>query len=173
MSRVKENIKKESIISLAERLVTEYVNEKGWQRVNEVRLDLQEIYETVLYPQFEYQLIQSIDLGYKDNAKVLGKVNNDDKVILIDRSISPPNDDPRFAFTLGHEFGHSVLHQEENEQFRCSSEDIFQHAANDTKEIQANLFAENLLMPKKYVLIFFQHCYNPNKPFTYMGRGDY
>jgi len=170
---IQKPLTRRDIISLAEDIIIEYVKEKGWNRVEDFKLDLQELYEYVIYPRYEYQLIQSEDLGYKENEKVLGKVISNDRVILIDRSISPPNFDARFTFTLGHEFGHGVLHPGSKEHFRCSSKDILGSAIIDEREVQANCFSEHLVMPNNLVLELIKLCYHPDKPFIYIGQGEY
>lgn len=145
----------------------------GWTKPDQAVLNLREMYETVLYPKYEYDLITNIDLGYVHDVKVLGKVIMEDKVILIDRSIAPPNHHPQFIFTMGHEFGHSVLHPGERETFRCTQPMIVSPNQNDYLEVQANAFSENLLMPDHLVQYRFLYCYRPTRPFVYIGRRDY
>ncbi|MDH3938945.1 MAG: ImmA/IrrE family metallo-endopeptidase [candidate division Zixibacteria bacterium] len=153
-------------------LVKEHIDAMGWTKPEQAILNLREIYETVLYPKYEYDLITDMDLGFVDNVKVLGKVIMEDKVVLVDRSIAPPNRHPQFIFTMGHEFGHSVLHPGERETFRCTQPMIMQ-GQNNFLEFQANAFSENLLMPDYLVQYRFLYCYRPTRPFVYIGSRDY
>ncbi len=53
-------------------------------------------------------------------------------------------------FTIAHEIGHYVLPghiSKENSQFRCTNEHLNAFGRNKTKEVEANYFASELLMP--------------------------
>jgi len=164
---------KDSIKALTLDIIQEYIREMGWTKPKEFIIDLRDIYETVLYPRYECQLITDMDLGNHEDRKVLGKFIGKDRVVLVDKSISPPARDARFTFTLGHEFGHAVLHPGGHRLFRCSNKDIFSSSKESTMEIQANLFSENLIMPDKLVYQIYCMCYQRIRPFRYVGPGDY
>ena len=166
-------ISRGDIKALTKSLLKEHRDAMGWTKPDQVRFDLREIYETVLYPKYEYELITNMDLGFVDQLKVLGKVIMEDRVVLLDRSIAPPNQHPQFVFTMGHEFGHSILHQSERELFRCTSPMITRPTQDDILEIQANAFSENLLMPDGWVIYRFRQCYETERPFRYVGKGTY
>lgn len=166
-------ITRDYIKTLTDALWKEHIDAMGWGKRDQVRLDLSELYETVLYPKYEFELITNMDLGFVGRVKVLGKVIVEDKVVLVDHSISPPNDHPQFIFTLGHEFGHSVLHPMKREMFRCTQPMIARPDQYDKLEIEANAFSENLLMPDKWVHWRFLHCYRTKRPFIYIGKRDY
>ena len=61
----------------------------------------------------------------------------------------------RIRFTIAHEIGHFILHTN-NKIFVDSSRIYFRNQvsskATDIKEIQANKFASELLVPKKFLL---------------------
>lgn len=166
-------ISRKSIITLTEQLVAEYIQEKRWKNPDDIRLDIQEMHELILYPAAEYRLITSLGLGYLEDEKVLGKTIPKEKTILIDSTIAPPNADPRYAFTFAHEYGHGLLHSEQQELFRCSPKRIATPTPKDLHEIQANIFSEHLLMPDDLVKFKFQSCYKPLTPLRYFKCGEY
>jgi hypothetical protein len=166
-------IGKDQIRDLALEILEEYFHEKGWSSLDELSTDLQDIYENVLYPRYEFELVTREDLGCIGDEKVLGKVIPKKQAILIDKSIAPPNNDPRFTFTLGHEIGHSVLHRDYKNLFRCTGKVIFLHTDFDPLEFQANVFAEYIIMPDHLVLHRFAKCYGIQRPFVYSGPGEY
>jgi hypothetical protein len=54
----------------------------------------------------------------------------------------------RIRFTLAHEFGHYLLHREEQQHFECSQEDMHDWDSKERRlEADADLFASYLLMP--------------------------
>jgi hypothetical protein len=61
----------------------------------------------------------------------------------------------RKNFTAAHELGHLVLHIQRNikETFQCHEQDIFNPLKNTNQiELEADLFAASLLMPRKLIL---------------------
>lgn len=62
----------------------------------------------------------------------------------------------RQRFTIAHEIGHLLLHDKKelfvDKVVKVNFRDTISSAAIDTKEITANAFAAELLMPKKFVL---------------------
>jgi len=169
----KEYLSQRDIELIANELLHEYCDANGWKYQHQIYIDLQGFYEAVLYPRFEYELIMNIDLGYDEGSKVLGKVIPKERVVIIDSSLAPPNKDPRYPFTLGHEFGHGVLHKKGNRFFRCTEKKVFQAQQGDIKEIQANIFSSCLLMPGSLVGFRFQECFGTNRPVRYAGPGYY
>ncbi len=55
----------------------------------------------------------------------------------------------RTNFTLGHEFGHYLLHRKLRENFQCGQNDMLDYDSAESKKIEseANMFASYLLMP--------------------------
>ncbi len=168
----KRKITKQQILDLTNDLIDEYIREKNWRTPEDIRLDIQDMYETVIYPRIEYTLVTSLNLGHLENNKILGKTVPQERVILLDNSISPPNYDPRYPFTFGHEIGHAFCHTDEPESFRCSQDEISSTDSLSPKEADANFFSANFLMPEFLVKLNFHRCYNPKRPFAYYGKGQ-
>jgi Zn-dependent peptidase ImmA (M78 family) len=143
----------------------------GMKKLDDMVINLKDIYDCVIYPNYELSLITNLDLGDHQKQKVLGKTICDEKVILIDKSIAPETHDPRFIFTFGHEIGHGLLHNQKQPFFRCTNDSICNEA--DLYEKQANEFAENLIMPHNLVKYRYQQYYDTNKPFRYIGATTY
>lgn len=104
-----------------------------------------------------YQVDICLDTFESDNY--LGKIEFNPLCIKI--SNSARSDKNRWRFTLAHEIGHLILHskllkdrlsqKDDNEQ--TLSINLSQSKSNsDRLEIQANLFASNLLLPEKILL---------------------
>ncbi len=118
-----------------------------------------EIFE--VYLQFDFSFA---DLSMKYGAhKVLAEIFIKNKKVVVDISLDPdthPDMIGRYNFTLAHEIGHWVLHR--HEVFAVTNEpDLFGETANpvicrdgssEPRELQANAFAANLLMPKEWVM---------------------
>lgn len=162
---------KEVVVQKANYVINEYVKIKNWKKPEDLRLDLNDIYENVIYPEFEFKVINSIKLGYYRDEKILGKTVFKDRVVLIDQSIAPSTGDPRYAWTVAHEFGHAINHSGNKDLFRCTTNNIFNKS--DILEIQANWFAEHIIMPEWLVKFRIQQCYKPEKPFRYDKPGSY
>lgn len=80
--------------------------------------------------------------GFRDKPDLSGAINHERRTIYVNQ------DDPiiRQRFTLAHEIGHAVLHK---------GDSVWDLRANidrprERKEIEANNFAANLLMPKDF-----------------------
>lgn len=102
-----------------------------------------ELIEKKLQYQIEY-----LDIDEK-SANLAGKVNHENKIIYIN-----PHDSPqRQRFTLAHEVGHIVLHNDgtAEQKEHCRREDIRNDELNiysvKEQETQSNFFAACLLMP--------------------------
>ena len=161
----------EYIKSKSNKIIVSYLREKEIDTNNIFIFDLMDIYETVIYPEYEFQLKTNYDLGDIEGQKILGKTIFSEKLILIDKSISLVNKDPRFIFTLGHEIGHVVLHNENDLQNPTTIKTL--SGTKDVIELQANRFAENLIMPDNYVKQFIVQYFNLRKPFKYFGAQEY
>ncbi len=171
--KVKQNSGHNNIINLVTIILDQYTRENGYFSPDDAIIDINEIYDNVIYPEYEFGLYTDMDLGYMEDTeeKVLGKTIPKDRVILIDKSIAPESGDPRYTFTLGHEIGHGLLHADKKQLFRCSSKSISMQT--DLYEKQANYFAENLLMPDKLLMHRFYQYYELTKSMVYAGNGTY
>ncbi len=169
----RNNSTNNSIINLANRCLEQYFEEKGYYLPEDKIINIDEIYESVIYPEYEIILSTNYDLGFIEDTedKILGKTIPKERVILIDKSLAPESGDPRYTFTLGHEIGHGLLHADKKQLFRCSSKSIFK--GTNLYEKEANCFSENLLMPRRLVFYRFVQYYKPSKPIIYRGEGEY
>lgn len=172
MVNQRNKISNRAVTNLAVDCLQKYCDEMGWTSIEDFRPDVIGIYESVIYPEHDISLITDYDLGHDHGQKILGKMISDEKTILIDKSINQQSNDPRFTFTLGHEIGHAVSHMGQSEYFRCTENTIFERNQDQT-EFQANLFAENLIMPPALVSYLYEHYYGTKKPFRYIGAGNY
>ncbi|GKS70011.1 hypothetical protein W03_20150 [Nitrosomonas sp. PY1] len=78
---------------------------------------------------------------------MLSKRKKGDWCISYDETVNIPG---RINFTLGHEFGHYLLHRKNRENgFRCSQEEMLNYESGESRkfESEANKFASYLLMP--------------------------
>jgi len=114
---------------------------------------IESIYEEYRIPKtFPVPLIKiSKELGYKvytfkpsfETLNIFGIVNYAEREILLNKS----DLDKRQRFTLAHEIGHIVLHdQKSKEEIVDYRKDILN--PQGTKEREANKFAAELLMPE-------------------------
>ena len=95
------------------------------------------------------------------------RIKRGDWCISYDETVTIPG---RINFTLGHEFGHYLLHRSLKHEFMCNQSGILDHNNASSKKIEyeANLFASYLLMPimdfRKQIeghsvsLELLQHC---------------
>lgn len=102
------------------------------------------------------------DLGFTESGrKLMGYYDPKTRTLGVDRSLFQSENDPRLYFTLAHEFGHFILHDEAPIDWREYANASFQDAeidfatghkklvtARDWIEWQANYFASALLVPK-------------------------
>ena len=100
------------------------------------------------------------DLGTTSGRKIRGCFHIPSKTIFIDKSLEEGG--PRFNFTLAHEIGHFVMHQDvtptvlaPNKRDKIEDNDrdlILDHSQTDNPrswiEWQANKFASSLLLPR-------------------------
>ena len=82
------DLSRNEIKAITQVIISEYLEEMNWKNDEDIRLNLQEIYETVIFPNFECQLVTDCDLGSIGSKKILGKYIGKDKVVLIDKSLS-------------------------------------------------------------------------------------
>lgn len=80
----------------------------------------------------------------------------------------------RKRFSIAHEFGHFVLHYqgkapENGKQQMVSYRDNVSKMGFDVKEMEANFFAANLLMPENKVLELWRMGFNANDIADYFG----
>lgn len=157
------------IEEITQSLITDYAREYQYNSPEKLSINLIDIYNTSFYPRTEVMLDMNQNLGMHDNKMVLGMTVNSEHIIYINRHIAPPFNDPRFAFTLAHEFGHALLHQKIDRCLRIDSSkpSMIRH------EKEADFFASQLVMPNALVIYKFKQYYEMEKPYIYIGPGTY
>ncbi len=91
------------------------------------------------------------------NDSILGKINYSENKIHIDNHLKENN--TKWRFTLAHEIGHFILHKKYSCQLsemydkEITVNDLCDQSQNTRMEIQANLFASQLLLPIKPLLL--------------------
>jgi Zn-dependent peptidase ImmA (M78 family) len=83
--------------------------------------------------------------GRLDSAEARLIRNRDKGLIRVREDISEAG---RKRFAIGHEMGHWELHAGVSQVFSCTSEDMLAGYKGSAHEIEANLFAAELLMPQ-------------------------
>lgn len=103
-------------------------------------VDLPKLLENLIIVLKEVKLTE----GVYGSCKTIGRK----RLITIDPDIPYPN---QKRFVICHEIGHILLHQS---SYICSKIDfeIWQAKSEYEKELEANAFAAELLLPKKYVV---------------------
>lgn len=122
-----------------------------------------------------HQLFDVPRFGSAD-PDILGAIFFEDRRIVVDETLDPdenPSKEGRYRFTLAHEVGHWCLHRQyfpgEDGQgglFKTVSEPSFicrSSQRSERVELQANLFASFLLMPRKQVLAAWRASYPDGK----------
>ena len=165
------DLTEEKIDYEAAALFIDYVGAlRAENRYNQNALNIDDFYKLIFYQLYEYRLITCIDLGSDDRGqKILGKMLMDEKVILIDKSISPPNINPLYIITLAHEMAHVVCHEVLKENPAISG----QTDLEDLIEAQADRFSEQLLMYNDLVRMRFEQFYGKGASFEYDGPHSY
>jgi len=132
---------------------------EGHPAVAEPPVPIEDILELHLELTFLVVDLQA-DLGHPD---VLGGIWFGDRTIKVDQSLDPsvtPKMLGRYRFTLAHEVGHWRLHRQHlmddpsaKSLFDADCEPAFvqRSSANPPEEIQANMFASCILMPRDMV----------------------
>ncbi|NDV63361.1 ImmA/IrrE family metallo-endopeptidase [Puniceicoccales bacterium CK1056] len=95
---------------------------------------------------------------YRDD--ISGMISKkDDEVLILVNVDEPPY---RKRFTIAHELGHYFLHLDEQNEFVDTSINLFRDSSNGeggpvrAKEIEANKFAAELLMPESKVSALYK-----------------
>jgi len=136
-------------------LVARYAKETG--EALRPPVDVDAIVERFLGLDFEVVDLKGL-LGIPD---VIGAVWFDDKVVRVDESLDDDSKEGRFAYTVGHEIGHWVMHRPHYEMEKVTLP-LFAHTPGQvatravvcragtkgSAEWQANQFSSRLLMPE-------------------------
>jgi hypothetical protein len=163
-------LSKKEVIETAYKIFRLYVYEMNLTGEYDYKINLKDIFDSVIYPEYEFDLRTDISLGYLQKEKILGKTIPKDRVILLDPSIKQASKDPSYTFTFSHEIGHAAMHSKNRQYFRCTNSSISNE--KDLLEVQANIFAQNLIMPYPLVKYRFYKYYRQEN-FIYTGKGRY
>lgn len=160
----------EAIEFNAKSLPSLIIYENGRLNTDKLCIILKELYEV----QFDFENELNQQRG------ILGKIKFKPLIISITKQLKL--DDFRWRFTLAHEVGHLILHKEimtayleeysDNENSIPNNQGIA-NIKNNRLEIQANIFANRLLMPKEYYLNIVYDYFNKeniNKGHLYLDK---
>lgn len=162
----------------AARLLTEYEQQRGTIETPPIPID-----EIV-----ELHLKLTLEIAHLSERLaipgVLGALYRENRCITIDASLDPnthPAQEGRYRFTLAHEVGHWQLHRSIGgvTLLELATEQISAEQRERTHqriELQANLFASCLLMPRRLVRAVWREMRGTDGPFCVdetAKRGDY
>jgi hypothetical protein len=169
----------------AQSIFLEYVREVGESYLFSHGIDFDEVYDAVIYPRYEIELVKTEDLGVDDDGtEILGEFLPRDNTALISKRLFD-NIDPRRVFTECHEVtGHGILHGQflrrnaskypklyTTEKVINKTGDIWKKF--NTFEWQANTFAASFIAPAGYVLALYWKLFGAKKRVNYIGPGRY
>jgi hypothetical protein len=148
--------------------------EMGEPRPEDYRPRIKDLYEAVIYPIHDISMHHDVELKIdaEDEMAPLGAALPNERIILISPTISPPVNDPRYAFTAAHEIGHGIMHSTQLPLFRDTSRTLFEYS-NSPLEREANQFASSILMPRGPLRYYFRECYGQLRPLVYSGPKTY
>jgi hypothetical protein len=166
------------IINRAEKLIEDYRSIVGTSTMLHQGLHFEDVFEQVIYPNYEIELDESKDLGFDENGKkILGCFDPKGNRAFIDNSLE---DDPRRVFTQWHEVGgHGVLQGEwlrnqlNRQRTIVTTEESLSPNTISILERQANLFASHAAAPSWFVDAVIVKIFRPTKPFLFFGPCRY
>ena len=129
-----------NLITILDKIFGEVGDDRYPVNVKQVALE----YSRTKFPQDYIKAIQGQNLPYFEGALYKKQKNNESHWLMM------YNDQvklERINFTLAHEFGHYLLHRDEKVKFECSDKDLLNFYDYTQREIEANNFASQLLMP--------------------------
>ena len=113
-------------------------------------------YSNAMYPIAIVDIAEKLGLIVKkaqfSKTDIAGMLNRQDKTIYVAES----DNMGRRRFSIAHEIGHYVLHEDEK---YISYRDNISTLGFDIKEVEANFFAANLLMPEKEIKALYNANY--------------
>lgn len=150
---------------------TKYFKCKGYTSLDECKTDVDDIFQNIIYPEYEFDL-KFAALGYSnDNKKILGLTNPKRREILLDIDL---RNDSKYAFTLAHEIAHVVTNCTSMKVSYCTEETFLEIGQLPDTERKANIFAAYLLMPPAVVEYRVRNLPgNPHHYPRYIGPQEY
>ena len=107
-------------------------------KVDELALE----YSQQCFPDDPITQVRGEELDDFDGLLKVNKARNK-WLIIYNSAVSSEG---RKRFTIAHEFGHYILHRNQQSEFSCGTDDIETGDSRDI-ELEADLFASTLLMP--------------------------
>ncbi len=170
-------ISRSEIIRLAETLTLDFRSLAGDRAL--LGIDRERVFEELIYPKYEVQLIDHLDLG-RDEAgnRILGQFDPITNHLYFDQMLRA---DPRRVFTFWHEIGHVVLHGDWMRRLvrlgskPCvisTTELSLSPRTRQQLEIQANLFASHAAAPTWLLVSSFERVFGIHR-LDYVGPGEY
>lgn len=96
----------------------------------------------------EIASINSISINHDYSSEDSGSYDSDNNII----NVNPLEPEYRQRFTIAHELGHAISGHD-GISYRTQSLDKYSNVIERSKEVLANQFAAELLMPKKLLII--------------------
>ena len=174
----------DEIMRRADAILSKYEAAVGRDSIIRDGMRFRDLYESVVYPDYEIELVEGVDLGVDaDGYKILGVYDVEANTAFIDACIGPDSGDPRRTFTLHHEvLGHGVLQgawlrkrltDEERSPFVVTTEHSLSPRTIRELERQANAFAARTSAPPWLLDVAVFECFRPTKAFIYLGPTQY
>ena len=138
-------------------------DKKGFWRTNTPVYYLDMIKPKKLLEVFGYEYIESSSLGRFDQngqwIEIAGITDHEQKIVKVSTSYSPES---RY-FTLCHELGHVIMHNERRMYRDGPLDGKFNRPGQDWIEYQANTFAKFFSMPGELVIELFESYFGTRK----------
>ena len=178
------SLTRSEIIGAAGQLIQRYIEIRGCQYVDRVGIDFDDVYNTVIYPEYEIGLVEDEGLGFdcKEN-RILGRFDVASNTAYVDASLRIGTGDPRRAFTCWHEVGgHGVLQgawlRDRLRLHSAPSSIITTDAAltpatESVLKRHANVFTVNAAASLWLVQREIVRVFNSSHPFRYCGPCRY
>mgnify|MGYP006435527497 CR=1 FL=1 len=116
--------------------------------------------------------VEVLKLNFSDDnlSGILKKIGKSGKPVI---AVNSNHSKERRRFTIAHEIGHFILHNFDTIHIDSDSRMYFRDGksslGSDIKEIQANQFAAELLMPERFLVKDLQEFYKNEKEDNILG----
>lgn len=165
-------------------LIRRYEAIVGSKRLMERGLFFEDVYNELIYPYYEIELVENVDLGVDDAGNpILGKFDVRQNRAYISLILAPEFGDRRRSFTLWHEVGgHGILQAawlrrlaaESQESITLAdSADVIDGKTLSILEKQANWFAAHAAAPTWLVRKVLANALEPRRHFRFTGPAKY
>lgn len=121
----------------SQRIAQSVIEELGITKPDQIELELIGICRGVMSHEVAFSGAE---------ARLITSATKDNAIATINSRIP---EEGRKRFALAHELGHFELHREEATDWNCTDSDFIRLHKNEDSEVEANVFAAELLMPEK------------------------